>query len=86
MGPPSYAGRNPSRPFARGGKTYATATLKKDTITFDLTAINAKVNHATPTFDKATCSGSITQSLRHLGTKIVGVPDRVGQLLAWVRS
>ena len=40
-----------------GGKTYATATLKKGTITFDLTiAITAKANHGTPTFDKATCS------------------------------
>lgn len=45
-----------------GGKTYGTATLTKGTITFDLTAINAKVNQATPTFDKATCSGSITES------------------------
>lgn len=45
-----------------GGKQYATATLKKGTITFDLTAITAKVNRATPTFDKATCSASITES------------------------
>jgi hypothetical protein len=45
-----------------GGKTFATATLKKGTITFDLTAINAKVNHTTPTVDKATCSASLSES------------------------
>jgi hypothetical protein len=45
-----------------GGKTLATATLKKGTITFDLTAITTKVNHATLTFDKATCSASFTES------------------------
>ncbi|MBV8934859.1 MAG: hypothetical protein JO095_03525 [Alphaproteobacteria bacterium] len=45
-----------------GGKTLATAALKKGTITFDLTTITAKVNNASPTFDKATCSGSITES------------------------
>lgn len=45
-----------------GGKNYATATLKKGTITFDLTAITAKANHATPTFDKATCSASFSES------------------------
>ena len=45
-----------------GGKNYATATLKKGTITFDLTAITAKVNGANPALDKATCSASITES------------------------
>jgi hypothetical protein len=45
-----------------GGKTYATATLKKGAITFDLTAINTKVNHTTPTLDKATCSASFSES------------------------
>lgn len=45
-----------------GGKTYATATLKKGTITFDLGAITAKVNHANPAVDKATCSASIVET------------------------
>jgi hypothetical protein len=45
-----------------GGKTYATATLKKGAITFDLTAINTKVNHTTPTLDKATCSAWLSES------------------------
>lgn len=45
-----------------GSKRYAVASLKKGTITFDLTAITAKVNHANPTVNKATCSASINES------------------------
>ena len=45
-----------------GGKRLATAKLRKGTVTFDLTAINDKLNSTTPTFDKATCSASISAS------------------------
>jgi hypothetical protein len=47
-----------------GGKMLATATLTKGTITFDLTAITAKVNKASPSLDEATCSASIMESGR----------------------
>ena len=42
------------------GKTMATATLKKGTITFDLTPITKKVNHTNPAPDLATCSASVS--------------------------
>jgi hypothetical protein len=45
-----------------GGKKFGTATLKKGTITIDLTAITAKVNKANPTFNTATCSAAITET------------------------
>jgi hypothetical protein len=45
-----------------GGKTLGTATLKKGTITLDLTAVNKASNNAKPTVDAATCSASATAS------------------------
>ena len=51
-----------SRAISSGGKKLATATLKKGTITIDLTAISAKVNKANPAVNHATCSASITET------------------------
>jgi hypothetical protein len=51
-----------SRATSSGGKKFGTATLKKGTITIDLTAISAKVNKANPTVNNATCSASITKT------------------------
>lgn len=51
-----------SRTASSGGKKFATATLKKGTITIDLTAITAKVNKANPPVNAATCSASITET------------------------
>jgi hypothetical protein len=45
-----------------GGKKFGTATLKKGTITIDLTAISAKVGKANPTINAATCSAFITET------------------------
>jgi hypothetical protein len=45
-----------------GGKKFGTASLTKGTITLDLTAVTKKANNASPTFDAATCSGSISVS------------------------
>ena len=45
-----------------GGKKLGTATLKKGTITIDLTAISAKVDKASPAINKATCSASLTET------------------------
>jgi hypothetical protein len=45
-----------------GGKMLGTATLRKGTITLDLTAVNKASNNATPTVDAATCSASATAS------------------------
>jgi hypothetical protein len=44
------------------GKKIATATLKKGTIELNLTALSKKANKAMPTFDVATCSGSVNVS------------------------
>ena len=38
------------------------ATLKKGTITIDLTAISAKVNKGTAIFDAATCTFSLSET------------------------
>jgi hypothetical protein len=46
----------------KGGKKISTATLKKGTIKVDITALSAKTNHANPTIDAATCSGSISET------------------------
>ena len=46
----------------KGSKKLSTATLKKGTIKVDITALTAKTNHANPTIDAATCSGSITET------------------------
>jgi hypothetical protein len=51
-----------SRTISSGGKKFATANLKKGTITIDLTAISAKVDKANPTVNAATCSGSLTET------------------------
>ena len=51
-----------SHRVSSGGKTLATTTLKKGTITIDLTAISKKANNAAPTVDAATCSGSLSVS------------------------
>jgi hypothetical protein len=45
-----------------GGKKLALTTLKKGTITVDLTAINKKSSNGTPTINAATCSGALTVS------------------------
>lgn len=46
----------------RDKRKLSTATLKKGTITVDITALTAKTSHANPTIDAATCSGSITET------------------------
>ncbi len=51
-----------SHSVSTGGKKFGTATLTKGTITIDLTAVSKKANNASPTFDTATCSGSISVS------------------------
>lgn len=45
-----------------GGEKLGTASLKKGTITLDLTAVTKKAASATPAVDVATCSGSLTVS------------------------
>jgi hypothetical protein len=44
------------------GKKFTTATLVKGTIKLDLTAVSGKADNANPTFDAATCSGSVSVS------------------------
>jgi hypothetical protein len=55
-----YGSSSPT--ISSGGKKYGVATLKKGTITIDLTAISAKVDKATPTVNAATCSASLTET------------------------
>ena len=55
-----YGSSSPT--ISSGGKKFGTATLKKGTITIDLTAISAKVDKANPTVNAATCSASVTET------------------------
>jgi hypothetical protein len=55
-----YGSTSPSK--VSGGKKFAVATLKKGTIKFDLTAISAKVDKASPSVNTATCSASLTET------------------------
>jgi hypothetical protein len=55
-----YGSSSPT--IGSGGKKFGTATLKKGTITIDLTAITAKVDKANPTINASTCSLAITET------------------------
>jgi hypothetical protein len=55
-----YGTTSPSK--SSGGKKLGTATLKKGTITIDLTAISAKVDKANPAVNVATCSAALSET------------------------
>ncbi len=55
-----YGTSSPTK--SSGGRKFGTATLKKGTITIDLTAISRKVNKANPAVNASTCSASITET------------------------
>jgi hypothetical protein len=55
-----YGSSSPTKSI--NGKKIGLAHLTKGTIVFDLSAISAKVDKASPTINTATCSGSLTES------------------------